>query len=138
MPKSNKPPAKINPKARIITTAEAFEKKLKAEAYQKAVHDFCVNLQVQTGFEVVCEHRFHPKRLWRFDFAILELKVALEVQGGLFTNGRHSRGTGYINDIDKFNEAQLLGWSVYQCQPTELLTKGLDVIKRAIDAKKNS
>jgi len=133
--KSTKLPAKLKPKARIITTAEAFEKRQKAEAFERAESQFCVNLQTQTGFEVIKEHRFHPKRLWRFDYAILELKIALEVQGGLFTNGRHSRGTGYLNDIDKFNEAQLLGWRVYQCQPTELLTKGLDVIKRAIAGK---
>lgn len=32
--------------------------------------------------EFVREHRFHPTRRWRFDFAWPDEKVALEVEGG--------------------------------------------------------
>jgi len=59
------------------------------------------------------EHRFHPVRRWRFDFAWREYMVAAEIQGGTFTQGRHTRGVGYQADCDKLNAAQLLGWVVF-------------------------
>ena len=58
------------------------------------------------------EYRFHPVRRWRFDHANPEYKVAIEYEGGIWTGGRHTRGTGYKNDCDKYNAAQVLGWRV--------------------------
>ena len=60
------------------------------------------------------EYRFAPPRRWRFDFAWPDLKVALEVEGGTFTGGRHVRGRGYENDCEKYNAATLAGWKVYR------------------------
>jgi very-short-patch-repair endonuclease len=51
-------------------------------------------------------------RRWRFDFAWPDRKVALEVEGGVWISGRHTRAAGYINDTEKYNEAVLLGWRV--------------------------
>jgi very-short-patch-repair endonuclease len=56
------------------------------------------------------EFRFHPTRKWRFDFAFPEQKVAIELHGATYSNGRHNRGTGMRNDADKTNAAQLMGW----------------------------
>ena len=67
-----------------------------------------------TGIEYELEHRFHPVRRWRFDIAFPAAKVALEVDGGVFIAGRHTRGAGFIRDQEKFNEATLLGWRVYR------------------------
>lgn len=64
--------------------------------------------------EPVQEHRFHPTRRWRFDFAWPELMLAVEVEGGGWTNGRHTRGKGFSNDIQKYSEAMRLGWTVYR------------------------
>jgi len=61
------------------------------------------------------EHRFHPTRRWRFDFAFIKEKLAVEVEGGIYANGRHSRGKGFENDLDKYSEAMKLGWQVYRC-----------------------
>lgn len=58
------------------------------------------------------EFRFHSTRKWRADFRIG--KVLVEVDGGLFINGRHSRGKGREADFCKLNEAVLLGYSVLQ------------------------
>ena len=62
----------------------------------------------------VTEHKFHPKRRWRFDYAWVDLKIALEIHGGTYTHGRHVQGTGFANDREKMNEAQLLGWIVIE------------------------
>ena len=58
------------------------------------------------------EHRFHKVRRWRFDFAYPEYKVAVEVEGGIWSRGRHTRGKGFQQDCTKYNEAALLGWLV--------------------------
>tara|TARA_Y100001938_G_scaffold119606_1_gene165731 strand:- start:1888 stop:2223 length:336 start_codon:yes stop_codon:yes gene_type:complete len=60
--------------------------------------------------EPACEVRFHPTRRWRLDLAWPELKLYVEVHGGVFTHGRHTRGKGFTSDRAKFNEAVLLGW----------------------------
>lgn len=59
----------------------------------------------------VAEHRF-CKRMWRFDFAIPELLIGIECEGGIFTNGAHTRGKHYESDMEKYNAASLLGWRV--------------------------
>lgn len=69
------------------------------------------------------EHRFHPERKWRFDLAFPDLKLAVEVEGGLWVNGRHNRGAGFEADLEKYGEAQKLGWTVYRCSPG-MVTKG--------------
>lgn len=60
------------------------------------------------------EYRFHPTRKWRFDFAWPEARVAAEVNGGTWVNGRHNRASSIASDYEKVNAAQLLGWRVYQ------------------------
>ncbi|WP_316867334.1 hypothetical protein [Ralstonia mannitolilytica] len=44
------------------------------------------------GFER--EYRFAAPRRWKFDFANPALMVALEVEGGTWTRGRHTSGKG--------------------------------------------
>jgi hypothetical protein len=58
------------------------------------------------------EHRFAPPRKWRMDFAWPELLIALEVEGGTMTGGRHTRGGGFEADCEKYNAAALSGWLV--------------------------
>lgn len=60
----------------------------------------------------VREYRFHPTRRWRFDFAWPRERVAVEIDGGIWTGGRHTRGRGFIADCEKHAEAQLAGWTV--------------------------
>ena len=86
--------------------------------------------------DCVKEFRFHPKRLWRFDYAIPEHKIALEVEGGVWTGGRHTRPQGFLGDIEKYNTATLMGWRLLRTTPSELLTKKtLDVLKMAISGQ---
>lgn len=58
------------------------------------------------------EFRFCPPRLWRFDFAWPKLALAVEVEGAVWTGGRHTRGGGFTQDAEKYATAMLLGWRV--------------------------
>lgn len=66
------------------------------------------------------EHLFHPTRRWRFDFAWPDFHVAVEVDGGAWTGGRHTRGKGFEADAEKLNEATSLGWRVYRYTATRV------------------
>jgi very-short-patch-repair endonuclease len=68
----------------------------------------------------VLEYKFHGERRWRFDFCWIKQKVALEVEGAVFTGGRHTRGAGFMKDMEKYNNAAMLGWRVVRCTPTNL------------------
>ena len=70
-------------------------------------------LQLQeAGIEFVQQYKFHPVRKWPFDFAILSHKLAIEVDGGTWSRGRHTRGKGYEEDRIRDAEAMCLGWRV--------------------------
>ena len=72
------------------------------------------------------EFRFHPDRKWRFDFAIHSHKLAVEVEGGVWLAGRHSRGSGYEKDCEKYNTATILGWRLIRVSPGQV-KKGLAI-----------
>jgi very-short-patch-repair endonuclease len=60
----------------------------------------------------VREHRFHSVRRWRFDFAWLPQKLAVEIHGGAWVSGGHNRAGHQASDNEKANTAQMLGWKV--------------------------
>lgn len=66
------------------------------------------------------EHKFAHDRRWRMDYANLSLCICLEVEGGVWTLGRHTRGTGFLNDMQKYNAATLAGWAVLRCTPDDI------------------
>jgi len=65
----------------------------------------------------VGEFRFHPRRQWRFDYAWPAQMVALEIEGGVWSRGRHTRGKGFEHDCIKYMEAAVLGWTVLRVTP---------------------
>jgi len=75
----------------------------------------------------ITEHKFHPTRRWRLDFAHEGLKIGVEINGGVWTRGRHVRGKGYLGDLEKSNQAQLLGWTYLQYAPNQLAEMIRDV-----------
>ena len=58
------------------------------------------------------EFKFHPTRKWRADFHLKDKKILVEVEGGIWSNGRHTRGKGYLGDLDKYNAATMMGYQV--------------------------
>ena len=58
------------------------------------------------------EFYFHPERKWRADFHLVNKKILVEVEGGIWTGGRHTRGKGYLGDLEKYNAATMMGFQV--------------------------
>ncbi len=82
----------------------------------------------------VREYRFHPRRKWRFDFAWTEPdRVALEIEGAIWTQGRHTHPVGFMADMEKYNEAALMGWTLIRVTG-DMIKKGqaLQLIERAL------
>lgn len=93
---------------RNATAIKAKQPKVPSQGEETlALHLRCAGLPA-----VAREHRFHPTRQWRFDFAWPDLKVAVEVEGGIGINGRHTRPGGFRGDMEKYNAAVELGWVV--------------------------
>ena len=84
--------------------------------------------------ECVKEFRFHPTRKWRFDYAIPEHKIAIEVEGGVWTGGRHTSPKGFLGDMEKYNTATMMGWRVFRTIPDNLCTNAtLQLIREALN-----
>lgn len=60
-------------------------------------------------------------RKFRADFVHLENKVLIEIEGGIYSNGRHTRGNGFSNDCDKYNIATIFGWKVIRLTQHQLI-----------------
>lgn len=69
------------------------------------------------------EWRFDLTRRWRFDFAWPVWKIAVENQGAIFVNGRHTRGASLLKEHEKLNRAAVLGWRVLYASPQTLKSR---------------
>lgn len=59
------------------------------------------------------EYLFARPRMFRFDFAFPDRKLAVEIEGGtFFGKSRHGSGPGFERDCEKYNIAAKLGWRV--------------------------
>lgn len=79
------------------------------------------------------EFRFDPARRWRFDFAWPDHRVALEIEGGTWTAGRHTRGKGFEADCEKYSAAAIYGWCVIRATTSQVRAgHALDWVKEAL------
>ncbi|MFV5503637.1 DUF559 domain-containing protein [Acinetobacter sp. 226] len=72
------------------------------------------------------EFKFHPERKWKADFHLVGKKILVEVEGGIWSGGRHTRGKGYIGDMEKYNAATMMGYQVIRFS-TEQVKSGLAI-----------
>lgn len=109
-------------------------KKVRQKASQTPKSDFFTTLcKSDLHVECVMEFKFHPTRKWRFDYAIPSHKIAVEVEGGVWTRGRHVSPKGFLNDMEKYNAATALGWRVFRTVPDRLCTNAtLQMLREAI------
>lgn len=85
----------------------------------------------------VPEYRFAPPRKWAWDWSWPDRLLALEINGGVWIRGKHSRGKGQINDMEKWTEAAARGWRIIHCVPADLESnRVLEAIRRALEAKR--
>lgn len=81
-----------------------------------------------------------PERKWRFDFSWVDALVAVELEGGVYSGGRHTRGAAFVADCDKYNHAAALGWTVLRYTASHLKSQPVQVIeqvRQVIADKKN-
>jgi very-short-patch-repair endonuclease len=82
------------------------------------------------------EYHFKPqgkRNPYRFDFAWPRQRVAVELEGGVWTSGRHTRPAGYLADIDKYNAAAAAGWLVVRFSADHLRKDPQGVFETIVD-----
>lgn len=95
-------------------------KDIDAEMKKQFAATFETTWRLLDGPELEKEFQFCPDRQWRADYRIGHWLI--ELDGGVWTNGRHSRGgKGYIEDCIKLNNAALLGYRIIRI-PTGFAT----------------
>lgn len=130
-----------------VTTAEARKLGVKAKRpREKAKGDYKLAMEIGCkahGLPVpIAEFKFSNDRLWRLDFVWIVGNgqiwqcdlVALEIQGGIWLKrGGHSGGKAQLDDMEKFNAAQLAGITVLQCTPSDIKTGAVfELLKKAL------
>lgn len=65
---------------------------------------------------------FHPTRKWQIDVAVLDHKIAVEIDGGVWVQGRHTRGAGVEKDNEKYAALAEYGWRLIRVTPRQVQT----------------
>ena len=99
---------------------------------------FTSHINSITGFNVLPEYTFMKGRRWRIDYAIVDQKIAIEVEGGIYKKttyidkktgqpvtwigGRHNTSKGFKADIEKYNNLAAEGWLILRTTPQEMFS----------------
>ena len=107
---------------------------------QHLVRGLLFDLKTEKIPEPVTEHAFHPRRKWRFDAAYPEEKIAIEVEGGTGWKrdgtSRHLTPSGFAGDVEKYNAAAILGWTLLRFTPAMLRDgTAVELIGRALNTR---
>lgn len=107
-------PAKRKKRTAPVENQLVGPEHLRRDGISALAAKFEVYWNAQNGPELEAEFRFHPIRQWRFDYVHHASKTAVEIDGGIFNKGRHTRAKGYQGDCDKLNAAALFGYHVFR------------------------
>lgn len=78
-------------------------------------------------------------RRYRVDYAWPDIRLGVEIQGGVFTRGAHGSVYGILQGYKKANDAAANGWSLMYFLPSEMLkTDTLTSIKKAYEWKRQN
>ena len=126
--------------APVVMRAPAFV----PQRGSKLEHELLGHLTVMQ-LQPVQQHKFHPERRWRLDFAFPDVLVGVEVDGAIFNAengteaGRHSRGAGQCKDMEKRNAAAELGWLILSYGPPHVRSgEAATQIERIVSARRAS
>ena len=79
----------------------------------------------ELGLPFEREFKFDIHRKWRADFFVphgsLIHHVLIEIEGAVWTEGRHTRGSGFIADLEKYNTAAMLGYRLLRFSTQHVL-----------------
>lgn len=81
------------------------------------------------------EVKFHQTRRWRADFAHLPSRTLIEIEGGIYVNGRHNRASGFNADMEKYLEAALAGWLVIRLGDDQITASYVERLKRLVSER---
>ena len=117
---------------------DALSRNMANEVIARQYELFRRTLESFTGCQVVAEHKFNDTRKWRIDFAIIDLKIGIEIEGGVWSGGAHTRGKGFIEDMEKYNAAVTFGWVILRFTPQDLnKITTFETIKKVVELKKD-
>jgi len=127
-----------------VKKPQSLQEHLAAEA-KRAVRD---HLEKTFEFQLkaaglaqgwIAEHKFHPSRKWRVDFANVAMKLAIEIEGGTHSNGRHNRAAGFEADSIKYNTLAAMGWTLFRFTG-HLVTSGkaIKFVEDYLEGKKHA
>ena len=84
-----------------------------------------------TGY--VREYQAIPGRKFRFDFAFVRERLLVEINGGTYNGGAHSRGVGLNRDYEKGNLAVVNNWRVLSFDTKQVKSgAALEVVEKLI------
>jgi len=84
--------------------------------------------------ELMSEYRFAPPRRYRADFCHEASRTLIELEGGIWNHGAHSRGAHFNSDAEKYNLAAANGFAVFRLTTNMLKeSKHIDLIARHIE-----
>lgn len=82
----------------------------------------------ELGLGWISEFRFHDMRRWRFDYLLMGKKaedghigIAVEIEGAIWSRGRHTRGKGYEADCMKYSTAAMMGYRVLRFTTNQVI-----------------
>ena len=68
------------------------------------------------------EFKFCESRKWQADFHLIGKNILVEVEGGIWSGGRHTRAKGYLGDMEKYNEVSKMGYTLLRYSTEQVIS----------------
>ena len=120
-----------------LTEARRLAAKAKREQFERLFAHQCAVVGIAAP---IPQYQFAAElgRKWAADFAWPDLKLIVEIEGGIHQRGggAHSRPMGILRDMEKSNHAVLLGWRVLRFSTDEVKSgHALRFVERVMDPR---